>query len=44
MSLGLHDWGIHAVWSGAAEAGVAEVRFWFLPPGARRERTEINLG
>jgi hypothetical protein len=34
MSLGLHGWGIHAVWSGAAEAGVAEVRFWFLlPPG-----------
>jgi hypothetical protein len=45
MSLGLHGWGIHAVRSGAAEAGAAEVRFRFrLPPGAGRERAKINLG
>jgi hypothetical protein len=44
MSLGLHGCGIHAVCFGAAEAGVTDVRFWFLlPPGARHERTKINL-
>jgi hypothetical protein len=47
MSLGLHGCGIHAVWSGAAEAGVTKVRFRWMPqPIARREargaHTKIN--
>jgi hypothetical protein len=41
MSLELHGWGNHALWFGAAEAGVMEVRFRFrfLPsPQVRREQ------
>jgi hypothetical protein len=40
-----HERGIHALCLGAADAGVTEVRFWFLPPppGARHERTKINF-
>jgi hypothetical protein len=35
--------GIHAVWPGAGEASVTEVRFRRAPrPAARRERTTIN--
>jgi hypothetical protein len=40
-----HEGGIHAVWPGAGEASVTEVRFRCAPrPMARRERTMINLG
>ena len=43
MSFQPHESGIHAVWSGAGEADVTEVRFRCTPqPVARRERTKIN--
>ena len=32
VSLELHGWVNHALWSGAAEAGVMEVRFRLMPP------------
>jgi len=32
MHIQRHERGIHALCLGAAEAGVTEVRFWFLPP------------
>jgi hypothetical protein len=31
MSYQQHDGGIHALWLGAGEAGVTEVRFRFVP-------------
>src|SRR5439155_17734706 len=44
MSLRLHGCGTHAVWSGAAGAGVRDVRFRCTTrPMAGRERTTINL-
>jgi hypothetical protein len=43
MSFQPRESGIHAVWSGAGEASVTEVRFQYAPqPVARRERTTIN--
>jgi gamma-glutamylcysteine synthetase len=43
MSLGLHGCGIHAVWSGAGEAGVTKARFRCMPRAmARSERAKIN--
>jgi hypothetical protein len=44
MSLELHERGIHAVRSGAGEAGVTEVRFrCALRPMATRGRTKIKI-
>jgi hypothetical protein len=43
MSFQPHESGIHAVWPGAGEASVTEVRFRCTPrPAARPERTKIN--
>jgi hypothetical protein len=40
MSLELHGCGNHAVWSGAGEAGVTDVRFRYAPrPVASDEAT-----
>jgi hypothetical protein len=45
MSFQPHDSGIHAVWFGAGEASVTEVRFRCAPQArGERERTTINLG
>jgi hypothetical protein len=44
MSFQAHESGIHAVWSGAGEVSVTEVRFRCTPRAvARRGRTRINL-
>jgi hypothetical protein len=43
MSFQPRESGIHAIWSGAGEASVTEVRFrCALRPVARRERTTIK--
>jgi hypothetical protein len=43
MSFQPHESGIHAVWSGAGEGSLTEVRFWCAPrPVARGERTTIQ--
>jgi hypothetical protein len=43
MSYQPHERGIHAVWPGAGEASVTEVRFWrALWAVAGRERTTVN--
>jgi hypothetical protein len=43
MSFQPREGGIHAVWSGAGEGSVTEVRLGCAQrPAARRERTTIN--
>ena len=46
MSFQAHESGIHAVWPGAGEANVTEVRFWRVPAAggeARADHDQLKL-
>ena len=46
MSFQAHESGIHAVWPGAGEASVTEVRFWRVPAAggeARADHDQLKL-